>query len=211
MSIKIGDKFGRLKVIELLPNGKNPKAKCVCDCGKITTPQRGALKNGKATSCGCRRFEFLRTVAITHGMSDTQTYRVYSSMVSRCTNPNDSSYENYGGRGIKVMWDSFEEFFKDMGEKPNGSQIDRLDNNGNYEKSNCAWVSPAVNAQNKRTSKIWLINGVAYTSSTIASKALGINPSQIIRNCSGFLKNGKYYPPKNGWSCVTKYTGREFQ
>lgn len=203
--IEIGNKFNRLLVLELIKDSKNPKAKCLCDCGNICYPQRGALNNGRATSCGCHRREQLVKAAKTHGMSLTPEYKIWRGILARCTNKNLPEYKNYGGRGIKVIWNSFEEFFADMGKRPAGAWIDRLDNNGNYEKNNCKWVAPKINQKNKRTSKFWIINNVAYETSIEAAKALNIDTSTVIRNCNGYKKNGIFYPPLNGWSAVFKY------
>jgi hypothetical protein len=203
--ISVGDKYEMLTVLELIPDKKNPKAKCLCDCGNECTPQRGALKNGRATSCGCRRAKDFIKRATTHGMSKTPTYKIWRGMIQRCTNKNVPEYKNYGGRGIQVKWKSFEEFFADMGEKPSGMWIDRIDNDGHYEEGNCAWVAPRLNSENKRTSKVWVINGTAYKSSVEAAKTLKVDPSVIVRGCNGFVKNGKYHPPISGWGCYFRY------
>jgi hypothetical protein len=85
-------------------------------------------------------------MATTHGMSHTQTYSSWEHMIQRCYNPNDSSYEDYGGRGITACdrWrNSFQEFYADMGDCPDGLTLDRYPNrDGNYEKDNCRWATP---------------------------------------------------------------------
>ena len=93
-----------------------------------------------------------------HGMSKYPEYRVWVSMTQRCINPNNINYHNYGGRGITVCdrWKNlFPAFYKDMGVKPfSEAEIDRIDNNGNYEPSNCRWVTHAVNDRNRTTTKL---------------------------------------------------------
>jgi hypothetical protein len=87
-----------------------------------------------------------------HGMSSTLIYHIWKAMLKRCNNPNDNAYKNYGGRGIRVCddWTSFETFYDDMGNRPDGLQLDRIDNDGNYEPSNCRWISRAINNSNPR-------------------------------------------------------------
>lgn len=205
-SVKVGDEYGFLTVLELIPDKKNPRAKCKCKCGAETYTQRGALKNGRATSCGCKKAaEFIKR-ATKHGMSNTPTYKIWRGMLGRCNNKNLPEYKNYGGRGIEVKWKTFEEFYADMGEKPKCHWIDRIDNNGHYEKNNCKWVLPKVNQKNKRVCKFWVINGKTYESSVDAAKELNLDPSLIVRWCNGYTKNGKTYPPKDGYSSYLKYS-----
>lgn len=96
-----------------------------------------------------------------HGMHKTKEYNSWAAMIQRCTNKNTNEYKNYGGRGITVCdrWKkSFIDFYKDMGEKPfPHAQIDRINNDGNYEPNNCRWVSPKTNNRNKRNTKITMV------------------------------------------------------
>lgn len=203
--MKPGDVFGRLTVVRLISDGKNPKAECVCNCGTVVTPQRGSLRNGRAQSCGCQRRERLVASAITHGGSGSPEYSVFLGMKDRCANPNNPHFHNYGGRGIRVLYDNFEAFLADLGPRPLGAWIDRLHNDRHYEPGNCRWVSPSENQKNKRVSKWWFIDGQRYESSVDAAKALGVTPSVIVRGCNGYTRNGRHFPPRPGWSSQSKY------
>jgi len=101
---------------------------------------------------------------IIHGHSlqnnKTSTYQIWKSMIKRCSNSNDRYYANYGGRGIKVChrWKKFENFLKDMGEKPNGMTLDRIDNNGHYCMENCRWATRKQQMRNTRRNRLITIN-----------------------------------------------------
>jgi len=113
---------------------------------------------------------------ITHGYSRTPTYHAWANMKARCNNPNASAYKNYGGRGIKVCdeWnESFHSFLNDMGEKPNGLTLDRIDVNGNYEKDNCRWLSTQGQSNNRRDT-VWVEIDGASMSIAQASELLGV-------------------------------------
>jgi len=203
--VEVGRRYGRLVVTGLIPDRKNPKALCVCDCGATCAPQRGALVNGRAQSCGCMRREKLVAAARTHGMSKTPTYSAWMNMRERCNNKENKHYKNYGGRGIRINYQDFEHFVADVGEKPAFHWIDRIDNDKGYEPGNCQWVPIRKSQENKRVSKFWIIDGVIFDSSVRAAFVLGVTPSAVIRACNGYMRNGRYYPPKNGWSCALKY------
>lgn len=150
----LGQKFGRLTATKYLGEGK---WLCVCDCGNQSRPSVTALQTGNTRSCGCLHRESRHK----HGMCSERIYRVWTSMRARCSNPNDASYHNYGGRGIKVCerWNSFGNFFADMGNRPKGFDIDRLDNDKDYCPENCRWVSRRQNLLNTRITRMITFNG----------------------------------------------------
>ncbi len=154
-----GKKFGRLKVLALAPKSSPGKTrwKCACDCGSNSIVESAQLKSGNTKSCGCLRDELSRLRTKTHGLSDTPTYRTWSDMKGRCFRTLNRDYPDYGGRGITVCdrWkNSFEDFVSDMGERPKGSTIDRIDVDGNYEPGNCRWATSKQQQRNKRNSRL---------------------------------------------------------
>lgn len=154
----MGQQFGRLTIIQCDKRSKsgNYKWLCKCSCGKDTIVSNNNLKNGHTKSCGCLNADLLRTRATKHGHCKkgkvSRTYYCWHSMIKRCTKPNNKAYKNYGGRGIKVCnkWMKFENFLKNMGECPKGMSLDRINNNGNYCKSNCRWTTYNKQNRNKR-------------------------------------------------------------
>lgn len=154
-----GMRFGSLEVMGYAGNspGKARIAlwECKCDCGSIKTYYGTALRNGTTTSCGCTASEKSSAAMTKHGKHGTRTYITWKAMKNRCTCETSPDYELYGKRGITVCerWmESFENFIEDMGERPAGMSLDRIDSNGNYEKSNCRWVTTIAQSRNKRNS-----------------------------------------------------------
>lgn len=156
----IGKKFGRLKVIEEIPERKNGGKvyKCLCDCGNYTDVRGSFLRNGKTKSCGCLMID----TNTKHGKYGTRIYNIYYGIIQRCYNTNDKDhYPRYGGRGIKVCDEWLNDFMKfynwamDNGYNDN-STIDRINNNGNYEPNNCRWVT--TYEQNKNRSNSILVH-----------------------------------------------------
>jgi hypothetical protein len=130
-------------------------------------------------------------------------------MKTRCGNPSNEHFKNYGARGIRVLWATFDEFIADMGPRPEGAWIERLNNDLGYGPGNCKWVTPSANQINKRVSKFWVVDGIEYESSVVAARSLGVHPSVVVRGCNGGVHSGRYYPPRTGWSCRFKYVKEE--
>jgi hypothetical protein len=155
-----GRVFGRLTVLNESGRSRHGVVlwKCRCTCGGEIISQSGNLKTGNTSSCGCYRKETLavRKNRLTHGESYTQLYNQYRSMIARCEYLGAGNYEYYGALGIKVCrrWrgkNGFENFKKDMGERPSGvHSIERCRVTGNYTPNNCYWATREQQAQNKR-------------------------------------------------------------
>lgn len=152
-----GHKFGRLKVLHRAgtSNGEATWA-CICECGKTKNVRGYYLRNGITESCGCLHREISSRVYsnlnLTHAMTNSREYRTWQSMVQRCCNQKHHAWRNYGGRGITICsrWrESFEAFVGDMGHRPPGMSIDRIDPDGNYEPGNCRWADPVTQRRNR--------------------------------------------------------------
>jgi hypothetical protein len=129
---------------------------CQCDCGNETTVTTQNLRPKHTTSCGCvKKAVVAKGANSSHGMRRTRIYAGWRAMKDRCLNPNNHAYDRYGGRGITICerWMKFENFHQDMGDKPAGLTLDRIDNDGNYEPGNCKWSTPAEQARNRRKRK----------------------------------------------------------
>lgn len=158
-----GQKFCRLIVIQRMNINKwgNYCWLCECDCGQKKIISGGNLKSGAIKSCGCLQIEKVTKHSHYENNKQSKTYTAWASMLKRCTNPNHRFYHNYGGRGITVCkkWRKFENFLEDMGEVLEGYQIDRIDNNKGYCKSNCRWVTSKINNRNRRNNHLETFNG----------------------------------------------------
>lgn len=156
MSKKIdmtGEKYGKLKVLQ--QSGVDSRGEkrwlCKCDCGNETFVGGYNLRNGSVKSCGCEK------PRLSHGKTHSKTYTTWQKMKARCTNPNDDRYYLYGRKGITICerWKSFENFLNDMGEKPEETTLDRIDNSKGYEPLNCRWASREQQQRNTNAKGVY--------------------------------------------------------
>lgn len=183
-----GKRFGRWRVI-----ARNKFIKgdvifwdCICDCGK-EKPVRGvSLHSGRSNSCGCLNLEVRKIACKTHGYASygkkSLTYSTWLGMKQRCLNHRHSAYYLYGGRGIKICkkWLAFSGFINDMGEKPSGFSLDRIDPNKGYNKANCRWATVEQQSNNKRSCRYIVFNNEKMTIRQ-AGRRFGINPNSLTK------------------------------
>lgn len=183
-----GKRFGRLTVIcrdedIVRKNGKTrPTWRCKCDCGNVVTILGESLRRGLSSSCGCFRRDELSNRK-THGGTDSRMYRVWCAIKARCLNKNTVAYKDYGARGITICddWKSSYESFRDWA-LCNGYQeklsIDRIDNNQGYSPENCRWVDAKAQANNRRSNRIYEIDGETHNLTEWANLR-GVNPKTL--------------------------------
>lgn len=164
-----GKRFGRLVVLERAEsvNGRT-MWKCKCDCGVECVKESYSLKIGDTRSCGCLHKDIIKITSKKHGLSKHPLYKRYLKIKERCYNPNNKSYKDYGGRGIKMCdeWlNDFVAFYNWAMENgyEKGLEIDRIDNNKGYSPDNCRFVDRTIQANNRRTSHYLTLNGQTKT------------------------------------------------
>lgn len=187
----VGKRFGKFTVMKRIENdvNGNRRWKCKCDCGKIKNVLGSNLKYNKSRSCGCSHEG--NKNSLIHGNTKmgkrSKTYYSWEGMKKRCYNKKSNNYKNYGGRNPSITvckrWLKFENFLEDMGERPKNKTLDRIDNNGNYCKSNCRWATRKQQCRNTRQNRIILYNGKIQCSIEWAEE-LGIKPSTLRKRIS---------------------------
>lgn len=179
----VGKKCGRLTVVSRSSENEGTKAQwvCLCDCGNTKIVTGDKLRRGHTQSCGCLHSDVCAALLKTHGYSSTPTHTSWAGMKQRCFDPNATSYPRYGACGITVCdrWvNSFENFLADMGERPDGYSLDRIDPEKNYEPGNCRWATDEEQANNKKNNRRIDMNGRLVTVAE-ASRLTGI-PGHIL-------------------------------
>lgn len=157
-------KFGRLRVVGDIEERDDGCLQwlCHCDCGNDLVARSRDLRSGNTKSCGCLKMDLTRVRFTTHGYckegKPNQEYTTWKGMRQRCNDPNADNYPRYGGRGISVCarWSDFSLFLADMGPRPEGTSIDRINNDGNYEPGNCRWATAVEQQNNRRKTNVML-------------------------------------------------------
>lgn len=177
--MRAGMRFGRLVAIRevRIDKHKNHVWEFSCDCGTVCEKTAPCVACGATSSCGCRAREEssarMKTRLTTHNLSRSKEYRIWAAMKTRCITPSAMGFKNYGGRGIGVCerWlHSFENFYADMGPRPPGLTLERIDVNGNYEPSNCRWVTVREQQRNTRKNRRYTYKGESLTVGEWAEK-----------------------------------------
>ena len=184
--VAIGDKYGKLTITQFLPTVQLgiTYVLCRCDCGASKRIRVASIRSGQTKSCGC----YSREAHVTHRMTSSAEYGVWTAMKTRCNNPKAKCYKNYGGRGIKICerWSSFENFLEDMGIRPSKKHtLDRIQNDGPYSPDNCRWATVKEQCRNKRSNRFLVVGGTRKTLIEW-SEEVNIHPDLISRR----LQNG---------------------
>lgn len=146
-----GRRYGRLVVLRRSGTCYPIRWNCKCDCGNTKVVRGTELKCGNTKSCGC--IQMTQNGAARRGRQIPE-YAIYCAAKSRCSNPKKPEFHNYGGRGIEFRFDSFNEFISEIGFRPNRRMtLDRINNDGHYERGNIRWASRLQQARNTRIYK----------------------------------------------------------
>jgi len=171
LSVKEGDRFGRLTIVRVWARARHkiPRCDCRCCCGNLKDLRVQHLVARESLSCGCLRNENISRVNTTHGKSLSPTYSSWQSMKWRCK----SKHSNYFNRSYAhycARWESFENFLADMGERPEGTSLDRIDNKRGYSPENCRWASARQQSCNRSNVNLLEFRGEHLSITEIAER-----------------------------------------
>lgn len=167
-----GKRFGKLTVLEIAGRNKYKKVLwlCRCDCGNNKVIVSTDLLQDRVHSCGCLIVEAIKKRCVKHNRTKTPEYVAYAQAKRRCRNPDYPRYRNYGGRGIEFRFKDFEEFFKELGTRPSRKHsLDRINNDGHYEKGNVRWATKEEQTENRRITPRAFYNGEIRTAKEISN------------------------------------------
>lgn len=190
----VGQKFGKLVVLKFHGMSQDKMTRlwhCKCECGGAILVPTKRLNNGDTKSCGCLSPEVTATRNTSHGCSDTALYRIWRSMLNRCHSPANEAFPRYGGRGITVdpRWHTFENFKKDMGTKPKGMSLERLENNLGYSATNCKWATYTEQNSNRRDNVYLTMPTGDRVTLAEAARRLGVATGSVTY---GISRKGSY-------------------
>ena len=183
---------------------------CRCSCGDVSEYIATRVRYNRVSNCKKCSAKVAGEKLKTHGMRGTKTYLSWSSMKDRCLNEKSKDYKRYGGAGITLCQEwatSFEKFYLDMGEKPAGCSIDRIDNTKGYFKENCRWATSSEQQRNKRDSYIWIIKGIQFNTMKEAAEYFGVAAPTIGKWVNGWYdkRANKQWSPRNDCKRIKKY------
>jgi len=180
----LGQRFGKLLVTKELHRNSSWQVmwECLCDCGSVKINAGTDLRTGRTKSCGCDSPKFTSERMKKHGLSRSRTYRIWNGMKMRCSiKATGSAKKNYYDKGIRVCeeWTNFENFYKDMGECPDGYTLGRIDGNKNYEPNNCKYETYKEQANNTSKNRKITYKGLTLNVSQWAEK-LNIKSNTLV-------------------------------
>jgi len=199
-----GQSFERLTVLGYAgKHGSHQQWWCECKCGTIKAIRSGHLRDGSTRSCKCWGMERQKAIVTTHGKEGTPVYRAYHGAKARCSNPHNASYSHYGARGIEFRFDSFEDFYAEVGDRPNNKySIGRIDNNGHYEQGNIQWETIKPQNRNKTNNVEFVVNGVGKIAAEWAEEINSLNANVIFqRRRNGWCDPCAVLIPVRGGRC----------
>lgn len=180
-----GQRFGKLTVVERIPTKKGKsRFVCMCDCGVESIVIGSDLNSGNTTSCGCYKKVIGCTSNLIHGGAAGDlagSYRSWRSMKQRCTEQNSRGWREYGAKGVTVCesWMTYENFYSDMGDRPNGCSLERVDVTQGYSPENCKWIPLSEQSKNKRNTVRYQYRNEVLIQADLA-RCLSLHPSSLL-------------------------------